>query len=105
MYTVKGNNSAELTFDEVARAARKLGYALRPWVDRQENRRIEATEDRTTEVTEALTGTRTGEILNKGVDSPRMAIQARTHQTQTDARHLSERSNAGQLGHYPQTVP
>ena len=41
MYTVKGNDSAELTFDEVARAARKLGYALRPWVDRQENRQQE----------------------------------------------------------------
>ena len=34
---VNGNDSAELTFDEVVRAARKLGYALRPWVDRQEN--------------------------------------------------------------------
>ena len=41
MYTVKGNDSAELTFDEVTRAARKLGYALRPWVDRQENRQQE----------------------------------------------------------------
>ena len=41
MYTVKGNDSAELTFDEVARAARKLGYVLRPWVDRQENRQQE----------------------------------------------------------------
>ena len=36
--TVKGNDSADLTRDEVTRAARKLGYALRPWVDRQENR-------------------------------------------------------------------
>ena len=41
MYMVKGNDSAELTFDEVARTARKLGYALRPWVDRQENRKQE----------------------------------------------------------------
>ena len=38
MYTVKCNKPVELTFDEVARAARKLGYALHPWVDRQENR-------------------------------------------------------------------
>ena len=37
MYTVKGNDSTELSFDEVARAARKLGFQLRPWVDRQEN--------------------------------------------------------------------
>ena len=41
MYTVKGNDSAELSFDEVVRAACKLGYALRPWVDRQENRQQE----------------------------------------------------------------
>ena len=38
MYTVKANEPVELTFDEVARATRKLGYPLRPWVDRQENR-------------------------------------------------------------------
>ena len=37
MYTVKGNDSTELSFDEVTRAARKLGFQLRPWVDRQEN--------------------------------------------------------------------
>ena len=41
MYKVMGNDSTELTFDEVTRAARKLGYALRPWVDRQENRQQE----------------------------------------------------------------
>ena len=38
MYMVKGNDPTELSFDEVARAARRLGYQLRPWVDRQENR-------------------------------------------------------------------
>ena len=38
MYTVKGNDSADLSFDEVARAARKMGYALRPWVERQDSR-------------------------------------------------------------------
>ena len=38
MYTVKGNDPTELSFDEVARATRKLGYQLRTWVDRQENR-------------------------------------------------------------------
>ena len=37
--TVQGNNSADLTVDEVTRAARKLGYALRPWVDRQQGNR------------------------------------------------------------------
>ena len=38
LYTVKGNDSADLTLAEVTRATRKLGYALRPWVYRQENR-------------------------------------------------------------------
>ena len=38
MYMVKGNDPTELSFDEVALAAHKLGYQLRPWVDRQENR-------------------------------------------------------------------
>ena len=41
MYMVKGNDPADLSFDEVARAARKLGYVLRPWVERQENRQEE----------------------------------------------------------------
>ena len=30
LYTVQGNNSADLTLDEVTHAARRLGYALRP---------------------------------------------------------------------------
>ena len=110
MYTVKGNESAELSFDEVARAARKLGYALRPWVDRQENRQQEnrGCAGRTTEVTEDLTDTRMGEILNKGVDSPRMGIRASAHRTQTDGRHPSERSNVGHVVNWDimhQTVP
>ena len=81
MYMVKGNESAGLSFD---------GLCTTP-------RRIEATAGRTTEVTEDLTDTRMGEILNKGVDSPRMGIRARTHRTQTDGRHLSERSNVGHV--------
>ena len=39
LYTVKGNDSADLILDEVTRAARRLGYALRPWVDRQQGNR------------------------------------------------------------------
>ena len=35
----KGSNSTDLTLDEVTRAARRLGYALRPWVDRQQGNR------------------------------------------------------------------
>ena len=37
--TVQGSNSADLTLDEVTRCARRLGYALRPWVDRQQGNR------------------------------------------------------------------
>ena len=36
LYTVQGNSSAELRLEEVTRATRKLGFALRPWVDRQQ---------------------------------------------------------------------
>ena len=39
LYTVQGNSSAELSLEEVTRAARKLGFALRPWVDRQQGNR------------------------------------------------------------------
>ena len=39
LYTAKGNDSADLTLDEVTRAARRLGYALPPWVDRQQGNR------------------------------------------------------------------
>ena len=39
LYTVKGNDSADLILDEVTRAARRLGYTLRPWVDRQQGNR------------------------------------------------------------------
>ena len=55
---------------------------------------------------EDLTGTRTEEILNKGVDSPQAEIRARAHLT--DARHLLKRSNAGHVESWditPQTVP
>ena len=39
LYTVQGNSSAELTLEEVTSAARRLGFALRPWVDRQQGNR------------------------------------------------------------------
>ena len=45
MYTVRGNDSTELSFEEVARAARKLGFQLRPWVDRQENQQQSGRQD------------------------------------------------------------
>ena len=45
MYTVRGNDSTELSFEEVARAARKLGFQLRPWVDRQENQQQNGRQD------------------------------------------------------------
>ena len=39
LYTVQNSNQTELTLEEVTRAARKLGFALRPWIDRQQNNR------------------------------------------------------------------
>ena len=45
MYTVRGNDSTELSFEEVASAARKLGFQLRPWVDRQENQQQSGRQD------------------------------------------------------------
>ena len=39
LYTVQGGNQAELTLEEVTHAAHKLGYTLRPWVDRQQGNR------------------------------------------------------------------
>ena len=45
MYTVRGNDSTELSFEEVVRAARKLGFQLRPWVERQENQQQSGRQD------------------------------------------------------------
>ena len=39
LYTVQGGNRNELTLEEVTRAARRLGFALRPWMVRQQNSR------------------------------------------------------------------
>ena len=39
LYTVQGANQPELTLEEVTRAARKLGYTLRLWIDRQQGNR------------------------------------------------------------------
>ena len=39
LYTVQANDSTDLTLEEVTRAARRLGFALRPWVDRQQGNR------------------------------------------------------------------
>ena len=39
LYTVQGSNQTELTLEEVTRAARKLGFTLRPWIDRQQGNR------------------------------------------------------------------
>ena len=37
LYTVQSSNKTELTLEEVTRAARKLGFGLRPWIVRQQN--------------------------------------------------------------------
>ena len=39
LYTVQSGNRNELTLEEVTRAARKLGFGLRPWIVRQQNPR------------------------------------------------------------------
>ena len=39
LYTVQGSNQKELTLEEVTRAARRLGFGLRPWINRQQNNR------------------------------------------------------------------
>ena len=39
LYTVQGGNQTELTLEEVMRATRKLGFTLRPWIDRQQGNR------------------------------------------------------------------
>ena len=39
LYTVQGGNQAELTLEEVTRAEHKLGFTLRPWIDRQQGNR------------------------------------------------------------------
>ena len=39
LYTVQANDSTDLTLEEVTRAARRLGFTLRPWVDRQQGNR------------------------------------------------------------------
>ena len=39
LYTVQSWNRNELTLEEVTRAARKLGFGLRPWIVRQQNPR------------------------------------------------------------------
>ena len=62
--------------------------------------------DRITEIMEDLNDTRTVEVPNKGIDTPRMETRVRAHQT--DARHLLKRSNAGHAVNWDsmhQTVP
>ena len=39
LYTMQSGNKTELTLEEVTRAARRLGFGLRPWIVRQQNTR------------------------------------------------------------------
>ena len=39
LYTVQSGSRNELTLEEVTRAARRLGFELRPWIARQQNSR------------------------------------------------------------------
>ena len=108
MYAVKGNESAELSFDEVARAARKLGYQLRPWVDRQENRQ-QGNNGYGKQDNRGYGGPyryQNGGNLQQGRKFTPTETQACAHLT--DARHLLKRSNAGHVVNWDimhQTVP
>ena len=77
--TVQDSNSADLTLDEGTRAARKLGFTLRPWVERQQENRESTTVD--------LADTKIGEILNKDPGSTRTGIVARAHKILSGDRH------------------
>ena len=39
LFTVQSINKTELTLEEVTRAARRLGFGLRPWIVGQQNNR------------------------------------------------------------------
>ena len=87
LYTVKGNDSADLTLDEVTRAARRLGYALRPWVDRQEGNRGFGRQDNNG----GPSRYQNGGILNKDPSSTRTGTVACAHRTLSGDRHRLER--------------
>ena len=88
LYTVKGNDSTDLTLDEVTRAARRLGYALRPWVDRQQGNRGFGRQDnnggpsRYQNGGSPQQGPRFNQNRNSGV---------RTHRTLSGGRHRLKR--------------
>ena len=69
--TVQGANQPELTLEEVTRAARKLGYTLRPWIDRQQGNRGSTTLD--------LAEIKMEENLNRGPGSVRTGTVVRAH--------------------------
>ena len=78
LYTIQGSNQPELTLEEVTRTARKLGYTLHPWVDRQQgNRGFDLAE------------TKMEENLNKGPDSIRTGTVARTDRILSGNRRQS----------------
>ena len=83
LYTVKGNDSADLTLYEVTRAACRLGYALRPWVDRQQGNRGFGRQDNNG----GPNRYQNGEILNKDSGSTRTGIVARAHKIPSGGRH------------------
>ena len=39
LYTIQSSNQTELTLEEVTRAARRLGFGIRPWIVRYQNNR------------------------------------------------------------------
>ena len=78
-----GSNHAELTLEEVTRAARKLGYTLSPWIDRQQSTGDSTTLD--------LAETKMEVNLNRGPGSIRTGTVARAHRTLSGNRRQSVR--------------
>ena len=89
LYTVQSNNNTELTLEEVTRAARRLGYTLRPWIDRQQGNRGFNNA--------GPAETKTVASPNRGQGSIRTGTVARAHRTLSESRRLSVRLNAGHV--------
>ena len=78
LYTVQGGNQAELTLEEVTRAARKLGFTLHPWIDRQQgNREFNNATPRRNQNGEPQQGSRFNQNRNSGA-RPQNPIRKQT---------------------------
>ena len=84
LYTVQGSNQAELTLEEVTRAAHKLAFTLRPWIDRQQG-------NRNFNNAGPSRNQNGGKPLNRGQGSIRTGTVAHAHRTLSGNRRQSVR--------------